>query len=265
MEGTLDRVEVDEGGEVEEGQTIARIKNLGLESSQQAAQEDLDRVQTRVNNLESGLISARLEASRATADSDRLRIEYERISKSAQREQMLFKEGATARLRYEKSQKDLESAQTEYDAARNTARLADDRVVATARDLEAAKRQLDEKQKSVEGAKADLEATEVKSPANGIYLSAKVKPGEEVDPSMEDLFRVAVNPMELTVPLEADPKTAEKLKAGLPASVQILEYSGDAISGELTKDEKGSWRVDFLAPDPMIKPGLNASVKIKLQ
>jgi multidrug resistance efflux pump len=264
IEGVLETIEVEPGGEVEEEQVLGRIKNLSLEAAQEAAREELEQIQNRVNKLESSLIAARLEVSRAMAESDRARGEFERFDKVAQREQMLYREGATARLKFEKAQKEVDTARREHEAARMLTSVAEERVQAAVRDLEAAKRQLDEKQKSLEGASADLQAAEVKSPAVGVLVGARVKAGEEVDPSMKDLFQIAVNPIELKIVVEPDPKVEPRLKDGLPALVQVVEYSGEAIQGELKKSEEGTWRVEFLAPDPMIKPGLTASVRIKL-
>jgi len=81
---------------------------------------------------------------------------------------------------------------------------------------------------------------------------------------MKNLFEIAPNPTELMVVIEPDPKVAPRLKPGMSALVQVVEYSGDAITGELKAGEDGKLRVEFIAPDPVLKPGLNASVRIQL-
>ncbi len=264
IEGTVETVEVEPGSEVSEGQILARIKNEGVQSSFEAAREDLDRTQNRINNLESSIIAARLEVSRSQADSERARIEYDRVERAASRQSMLFKEGATARLTYEKAQSEFAAARAEYDGLRDVARKSEDRVTALSKDLDAVKKTLEEKQKSLEGANADLALAEVHSPVDGVVVGMKAKVGEEVELGVGDLFEIAVELGELQIAFAPDPKTSEKLKDGLPATVQLLELSRDGVSGEVRKTPTGDWRVYFASPDPAVKPGINAIIKIKL-
>jgi len=264
IDGTIESIEVEVGAEVYEGQLLARIKNLGLELAQAEAQQELERVQTRVNNLESSLIAARLEVSRANADADRSRAEYERTGKAAERQRMLYAEKATPRLTYEKAQRDFAQAKTEYESLREQARIADDRAQSITRDLDAARRALDEKKDAAEATRAELAISEVHSPVDGVLVSASAKAGDEVEPTMKDLFQVAVDPSQLQVIIEPEERIANKLTEGLPALVQVLEISGDAISGEVKKTASGQWKVEFTTGDVNIKPGLNAIVKVKL-
>ncbi len=264
IDGTIESIEVEVGAEVYEGQLLARIKNLGLELAQAEAQQELERVQTRVNNLESSLIAARLEVSRANADADRSRAEYERTDKAAERQRMLYAEKATPRLTYEKAQRDFAQAKTEYESLREQARVADERVQSISRDLDAARRALDEKKDASEATRAELAISEVHSPVDGVLVSARANAGDEVDPTMKDLFQVAVDPSQLQVIIEPEERIANKLTEGLPALVQVLEISGDAISGEVKKTASGQWKVEFTTGDVNIKPGLNAIVKVKL-
>lgn len=264
IDGTVESVAVEVGHDVFEGQLLARIKNDGLESAQAEAQQEVERSQTRINNLESSLISARLEASRATADQDRARAEFERAERAANREQMLFREGATARLKFEKAQKDFEKAKTDYDSIRELARTAQERITATAQELEAARRVLDERKTGLEGAKADLQMAEVHSPVDGVVSGVRANAGEQVDISIKDLFQIAVDSSKLEILLDAPPDVLAKLREGLPALVQVLEVSQDGFSGEVKKNGQGQFKVEFASPDPNVKPGLSAIVKVKL-
>jgi len=264
IEGVLESLTAEVGQEVEEEQPLARIRNETLEAARQAAQEDLDRVQSRINNLENAIVAARLEASRAAADLDRSRSEFDRAEKAALRQQMLLKEGATPRLTAERIQKEYENAKVEFEAIQQLARQTQERVADHVRELESARRQLDEKTKALEAAKADLDEAEVKAPASGLLIAIKVKPGEDVNPTMKDLFTIAVEPAALHVPFDPGPADAGKIKEGAEAQIQIVEYSGDPIIGKVARTEDGHWRAEFIAPDPLIRPGLNANVKIRL-
>src|SRR5262245_4285073 len=77
IDGIIEEYLVDVGEEVYEGQLLARLRNQALEGASELAKIELDRAETRVNNLDSSLISARLEASRARAESSRSKGEFE--------------------------------------------------------------------------------------------------------------------------------------------------------------------------------------------
>jgi len=264
IEGTLENVDIEVGHEVSEGQLLARIKNTSLEASKTAAMETKETAQSRVNNLESALIAARLEASRASAEASRARLEFERTEKLALRQQMLLREGATARLVYEKAQKDFQGASADYDAMRSSARMEQDRVESLVRDLESARKNLEAASTQLEAAAADLTGADVLSPADGILTGTRAKAGDEVTMDIPDLFQIGVDPGQLQVAIDPDPRVRAKLKTGLPALVQVLELSKDAIEGELKLSEDGKVLVEFNTTDPFLKPGLSAIVKIKL-
>src|SRR5262249_20119047 len=125
-----------------EGQLLARIANAGLETGQQTAKREAEASQAKVNALESDIVSARLEASRARADASRARSEYDRLDRLYRRQQMLFSEGATPKLTYEKTGRDFQQAQGEFSTLEKVAANTESRVAELMRSLEAEKRAL---------------------------------------------------------------------------------------------------------------------------
>ena len=78
VEGAIELVAVEVGAEVFAGQMLAKIGSSTLESARDATNEEVERIKQRLNNIESALIAARLESSRAEADLSRAKAEYER-------------------------------------------------------------------------------------------------------------------------------------------------------------------------------------------
>jgi multidrug resistance efflux pump len=265
IDGTIEALEATEGDSVFEGQVLARIKNEGLLAAYEQAAQELEQIQSRIHNLESALITARLEASRALADSQRSQAEFEKIEKAAIRQQLLYNEGATARLTYEKAQKDRELSSSERTSLREAARQAEERVQFLTSDIDKAKKTVDERTQNLETAKTDLQAAEVQSPVDGLLVASKSKVGDQVQGEMQDLFVIAVAPEELAILIEPDPKIAGTIKDGAPALIQIPELSRDGIEGEVRRDEDGRILVEFEAGDATVKPGLHAIVKIRLR
>ena len=264
VDGMLEDVFHEPGHEIYEGQLIARIRNEGLESDRDRAKEEVDRLQTRVNNLESSLLAARLEASRSRAEASRMRDVMSRAEREFERQKMLNKQGATPRLTYEKADKDFESASITVTGANSKADIAEGRVAQLNKDIEAAKKTVGDKSSELEDAEAELKSADVTSPVDGILLSIKVGKGAEVKREMEDLFRIAVDLNRLQVILEPTPAQLALIKPGQPAQVFLVEAGSESLPGEVSVIKDNKVTVVFLSPAAAIVPGLTARVRIKL-
>src|SRR4051812_35425121 len=94
------------GEDVYEGQVLARIGAQSLDSVREAAANGLERAQEQAGRTDAALNSARLELSRAEADAHRSQMALARDEKIHPRQEMLFRQGATPRLTYEKARTD---------------------------------------------------------------------------------------------------------------------------------------------------------------
>ncbi len=263
IEGNVDRFLVDVGDEVFEGEVLARIKNTKLDSTEESAQLDAERATAHITELQAQLIATRLEASRARSEAARARAEFERLEKAYKRQQLLLNEGATPRLTYEKAQKDYENAKADNEAQSELTRKADDQVDSLSREIETAKKLAEAKSQDLETAKSQVAAGEVRSPVNGLLVARRGNPGEPVDPSMTDLFRVATDLSNMEVMVDPDPRDLPRIHAGQAALIQVAEIQ-EPIAGAVREVQTTHVLVDFTSPSPAIKPGLTAQVKIKL-
>lgn len=263
IDGTIDNYLVDVGEEVFEGELLAHVKNGALDSAQQTAQIDAARAQAHTADLESQIISARLEASRARSEAVRAKGEYDRAEKDYKRQQVLIEAGATPRLTYEKSQRDFENAKSNYEALNNLAQTAEDRVTSLAKEIDNAKSEAAAKAKELDSAEAQVASGEVRSPVNGLLVARRGQAGDPVNPEMKDLLQIAVDLSALEVAVDPDPGVLGQLKQGQPAMIQIAEAPA-AIQGTIREIKSGRVFVDFTSPSAAIKPGLTAQVIIKL-
>jgi len=264
VEGAIELVAVEVGAEVFAGQMLAKIGSSTLESARDATNEEVERIKQRLNNIESALIAARLESSRAEADLSRAKAEYERREKFAARQQMLHREGATPRLTYERAQKDLETARLDNDSAFEMARQARDKVTGLLRELESANKALEEGAAALEKAEAELQAAEVHAPVDGVVIAARAQVGAEVSPAISDLFQIAVDLAVLRVTVEPEPPVLKRIQTGLPVVVSIVELASGGIDGEVVSVADDKVEVAFPRVDPAIKPGQTAQVRIRL-
>lgn len=264
VNGTLEIYYVEEGQEVYEGQLLARIRNTRLETARDAASAELERIQTRVNNLESAIISGRLEASRASADANRARAEFEQLDKLYQRQRMLYSEGATPRLVWERVQREHNTAKAEYEGLQELARQSEARLASVIQDLDNAKAMLSERTGEFEHAQAELQSAEVHSPVDGMVVALRGQAGDAVDPGIPDLLRIATELNSLQVTVMPDVASLPYIHAGQPAVVQLPEAANEALPGQVLEVRDSTVVVVFQSPTPAVKPGLTAQVRLKL-
>ena len=263
-DGTIAEYLVIAGEEVFEGQLIARIANLSLLAQQERAKEVADKAQERVNALESQMIAARLQASRGQAESARVRDDYSRTERAARRQEMLHAQGATPRLTFEKATADFATAKLEFETAAAWAKGADARVVSLTSEIEAAKKTLDDRNAELEEADTNLQATQMHAPVDGVILERKGEAGTEVRIGEDGIFRIGTDLGQLQVVVEPEPAVLAKLRAGQPATVILAEFASDPLNAEISRIEGGRVYVLFGSPDPAIKPGITAQVRIRL-
>jgi multidrug resistance efflux pump len=266
ISGSVGEFMVDVGEDVYEGEVIARISNGGLETARESASSAVEMAQLRLNKIEAGIIAARLEASRARADAVRARDELQRTDKAYQRQQMLHREGATPRLNYEKSQREYETAQAEFQNLDELARNSENRVDDLLKEQQNAKKILDDKSKELESTNVRLQAAEIHSPVDGLVVGRKGEVGRELGPQEQnELFRIAVDLGNLQMTVDPEPPVLGRIKPGQPALIMTADLQGEGISGTVKEIRGNQAVIVFTSPDPVLKPGMTAQARIKLQ
>jgi len=263
-DGTIAEYLVMVGEEVFEGQLIARISNPRLQGQQEKAKENADKAQERVNLLESQMLAARLDASRGQAELARVQDDYSRTERAARRQEMLHAQGATPRLTYEKATADFATAKLEHESASARVKSAEARVVALTKEIEAAKKTLDDRNAELEEADTNLQATQIHAPVDGVILDRKGEAGTEVQIGEDGIVRIGTDLGQLQVVAEPEPAVLAKLKVGMPAGVILAEFASEMLNAEISRIEGGKVYVMFGSPDPAIKPGITAQVRVKL-
>jgi multidrug resistance efflux pump len=264
IDGTVESFGAEAGQDVFEGQLIAHIRNTRLDSAVEGAQLEFERIEARARELEAATVSGRLEMSRADADESRARSEFERTDKVYQRQQLLIREGATPRLVFEKAEREYHAAKDDLDIKATLSQQSRDRVDSLKRELDAAQKTLNDRQQAVDQARADVASGDVRAPVDGIVLSRRGAPGEEVSREMDDLFRIAVTLSALEIAVQPEPDAVRRIQVGHPAEIRAAE-AADGIAGTVREIKDGRVIVDFTSPTPAIRPGATAQVRIKLR
>ena len=84
-------------------------------------------------------------------------------------------------------------------------------------------------------------------------------------PDVKDLFQIAVDLGLLSVTVSPEPNVTAALRPGMPATIQIGELGGEALSGAVASIAGDKVTIEFTSPTPLVKPGMTASVRIELR
>jgi multidrug resistance efflux pump len=176
---------------------------------------------------------------------------------------MLLSEGATPKVVADKAEKEIISAEREWNNLDAVAKAVEERVDSLQKEYDNAKKLLSHMQEEQETVKAQLAAGEVHSPVNGVIVARRGEQGGLVDQSLADMFQIAIDMSQLEV--VADVPKGTVLQPGEPVVVHIAELPAESISGSVKTVENGRVAVEFTSPSADIKPGLTAQISIPAQ
>ena len=263
--GFIEAFLAEPGQEVYEGQVLARVGAQGLESAREASQAALEHAQEQVSKDEATVNAARLELSRAEADAQRARMALDRAQRGRDRQQALFREGATPRLVYDKAVAEHEAAQRDFDLADATVRTGREHVQGGANQVNAAKTILTARMQQLEEAQENLAAAEIHSPVDGFLVSRKGEIGANAAEMGEDLFRIATDVFALETAVEPKPEVLKRIGPGQPALVLVLDLQNVAMQGVVREIRGKEAIIEFDSTLPAIKPGMQVDVRLKLE
>ena len=262
IEGDIDSLIVDVGEDVFAGEVLAQIGVSALENQRDAAAAAVIAAEQQVSKAESNVANARLEASRAEADRQRSRTALDKAHAVYDRQEMLNLAGATPRLTWEKAQRDLQTAQQEYDALEKAERLAADRQRSALNDLAEAQKAVAERNAALAAARDNMQSGEVHSPVDGVVVGRN---GEVGQPASADLFEIATDMVALEVALEPGPAVLQRLRPGEAALVSIPDLQNVAFQGQIKEIKDNLAIVEFNCTLPGTRPGMSVEVRLKLQ
>jgi multidrug efflux pump subunit AcrA (membrane-fusion protein) len=263
IDGTVESLLVDAGQEVYEGQLVAQIRNEALDRDRGEIEAELTKLNERRSALETLVAQTRLEAFRVDAEARQTQQSYERIERLWQRQELLFREGATARRTYEQTRIEFEAVTKERDARQAVAKVAAERLAMASSDLETVKRQLLKLDEEFEASRTALLAMQVYAPKSGMVMERVLQTGVEVKKGQE-ILRMAGDLTRLRVVAEPEPAAFARIEKGAAVLIALAEQA-EPVQASVTEVDKGLIRVEFVSPSAAVKPGVSAQVRVKLR
>lgn len=265
------RLLVKERAEVKAGQPIAVLDTYDrLLAAGMQAEAEVKEAQTRLAQVQVGAKQGDIEAQRATVEARaasvaRLDAEVQKAKWEAERYFKLFRDGAVSeqearnrQLTYTTTARQLEEAKRQLDQARGTlASVAEVRPT----DIQQAQAGVSVAMASMQRAKADLEASIVRSPVNGQVIKIHSKEGEQV--SSNGIAEIG-NTSQMYAVAEVYETDIQNVKRGQRATISSSAFPGE-ISGTVDQVGLAIRKNDVLNTDPAANTDVRVvEVKIRL-
>ncbi len=225
--GKLERLLVNEGDRVEQGQVIAKIEDSQLEAEARRAEAALEAARKTVEDLEAGARKEELKQARARVELAKARLD---LAQSAwNRVKKLYEAGVVSEDRRDEARTNLDVADKEYSAAVENLNLLE--AGFRPDQIEAARWQAKQAEATLRLATVRLEKTDIRSPIRGTVLVKDSEQGEVVSPGVPIVTIADLDDMWVKIYInEAD---LGKVKLGQPAKVWVDSFPEREFSGKV--------------------------------
>jgi multidrug resistance efflux pump len=264
--GTVQRVAVEEGGEVKQGD---RLIELRPRNAKLAVEKAKARVETRRNELREvkrGPTDAALRA--AESEVEQFAAQLTQAERELKRTKKLFEEGGVTEQELEQARTATKEARAQFNNAE--ARLDRLRERPLPEQIRAARARLEQARVDLERARNDLAETIIRAPFDGLILSITTDEGECVTPNQTVARMADMTSAEIYA--EVDEDYFGRLEPGQLATLLFPSMPGETFSATVRRvgpeiaTDRGVVGV-HLAPDSLPDntfPGLTVDANIEV-
>src|SRR5262245_19815426 len=238
LSGTIRKVEVGYNEDVRAGQVLARLDPTRLEAQVLQSEAALEASQAAVEE-------ARANLAEAESQLERLRHVHDMSAGKVP------------------SAQELASGQASAARARGALRSAEALVVQARATLDAQR--------------TDLSKAVIKSPIDGVVLTAAARPGQTVAASLQApvLFTLAGDLKQLELDLAVDEADVGRVQEGQPVRFTVDAWPGKSFSGRVEQVRFGphtqagvvsyETAVEVANPELLLRPGMTATAEIEVK
>lgn len=226
--GKIEKLLVDEGYRVNQGDLIAKIDSSQLDADVQHAEAALASAQSTLKDLEAGARSEELKSARAQVELAKTKLALEEAN--WQRAAQLFKDGVLSENQRDDAQASRDVAKSQYDVAVEQLKLLE--AGSRPDQIKAARGQVSQAEAALQLAKVRLEKTDVAAPISGTVLVKDSEQGEVVSPGVPIVTIADLGDM--WVKIYIDESDIGNVKLGQPAKVRVDSFPEKEFSGKVT-------------------------------
>ena len=227
LPGRIERVEVQEGDPVTEGQELARLDTRELQANRDAARAQQAAAEARLAEMVAGARPQEIAAAEAAERSASRRAST--ASREVERARTLFEGGAISRQELDRAETELEVAEAAHDQAREALALV--REGARQESIQAQRAVVEQARANVARADATLSNAIVTAPFSGVVTVRHREPGETVAPGAPVVTLLNRNDRWVRIYVRED--LIGRVQIGMPASISSDSYPDRTYRGEV--------------------------------
>jgi multidrug resistance efflux pump len=261
--GVVQSLHVRRGDPVKEGDLLAIVRNEAFEAIEQRLAREYQSLEMRVENLEKSVAQSRLQLTQLRSELQGSESKLRVLQQEAERQRLLFAEGATARQQYQRAQTDAETAERQHAALEQVLRTAETQLSSQEQSLGIDRYALADKLAEWEAAKGDVGLGEVLAPVEGVVTEIRVVEGAETGPNSEPMMEIA--PVEAVRYAVVEPNEVQmrRIRVGQPALVRPETVSDvRELPGTVFGFRGQDVLVEFLDEGNRLPPGAAVRVEI---
>ena len=222
--GIVEKLYVDTGDHVKQGQVLAELDKVEIEAQVNSAQAQL-------LSSDANLKSAQADEKRAEVDAEG--VDIPTLQRAYERAQEMSKDGVV-------SQSTLDDAQRSYILAVNKRDVARAQLTVSKAKVLQAQAQVKKDQASLQQFEEELSYTTITAPIDGVVLSRDVEVGDAVSSilvlgSGATLVMTLGDTSEVYVKGKVDESDIGKVYLGQPARIRVETFKDKTFTGHVTK------------------------------
>ena len=277
ISGKLKQVLVEEGDQVVRGQTIAVLENADFQAQVSTAKTNIETLRKQKQTAEARILQAKTERARifngsrpeerreALQSYEQTLPNVEQAKREVERREKLYASGDISREEFERSKRDLETAQKQSnamsekynvvnaDARKDDLNKADAAILLAENQVNEFDALIREAEARVKTAQANLDKTIVRAPMTGVVLRKRLKDGESVSPENQTGIVSLADVSALRVRVDLDETDVAKVRENQKAFVTADAFGEQKFYGKVVKIGQILGRKNFRTERPTEK------------
>ena len=277
ISGKLKQVLVEEGDQVVRGQTIAVLENADFQAQVSTAKTNIETLRKQKQTAEARILQAKTERARifngsrpeerreALQSYEQTLPNVEQAKREVERREKLYASGDISREDFERSKRDLVTAQKQSnamsekynvvnaDARKDDLNKADAAILLAENQVNEFDALIREAEARVKTAQANLDKTIVRAPMTGVVLRKRLKDGESVSPENQTGIVSLADVSALRVRVDLDEIDVAKVRENQKAFVTADAFGEQKFYGKVVKIGQILGRKNFRTERPTEK------------
>ena len=286
VSGIIQKLFVDFNSPVKENDIIAQLEQAPLETKVIQARANVASAIAAVEVAKATTASAQAAVDSALANVENAKANVEKAKVSVIDTRRTLERSKAMASKSLIAQSDLDTAQTNYDAAMAQLKASEAQQDAAVGQLKsaiaqqhldeaqevAAAAQVDQSKAALQSAALDLEHSTIRAPVNGIVVSRSVDVGQTVAASLQApvLFLIAQDLTQMQVDTNVSEADIGRVQVGQTATFTVDAYPNTSFTGKVTQVRNAPITVQNVVtydavvqvanPDLQLKPGMTANI-----